>query len=317
MSRLKRFLFVIMFLAGFVFSAISVSHGGTVNVQSPQGGKGYELGKDLTISWDWAGPPANARLLLYKNGQKLGRIINNIPAGIGTYTWKAGLFNGGVAQPGPGYQIKVNILNQPFMGMSGVFVLEKPKPLEIATGGSKSAIKISPGIPLIKPAELEIANIGGIPQKVCPGTTYNMTLTVVNHGETTGRFNICTVGSKGFSCSLGSPAVYEVPEKATRVFNITITPLKEYFEKDIWHGKIFLGKIKTSSTNQTITVQGSSPPDGSQTCNVGVSTSWTDQPGLMAGTLYCDSNMENHLRILEIGKDPLCLKKPLINMHLN
>ncbi len=228
--------------------------------------------------------------MLYKNGQKLGKIETNIPASIGTYTWKAGVYSSGVAPGGPGYQIKVNILNQPFMGMSGVFEL-KHKPLQIATEENQPGIKISPSMPLPELMDLEI-------------------------GEITGRFYLCTVGSKCLSCSSGSPAVHEVPGKATRVFNVTITPLKEYFENDIWHGKFFLGKVRSNPKIANLNVQGSDQPPGSSVCNVGVSTSWTDQPGLIAGTLYCDSNMNNHLRILEIKKDPLCFKPSGIKIEL-
>ena len=45
--------------------------------------------------------------MLFKNGVKVGNIVNSIAPALGTYAWTAGNYVGGTAAAGSGYQVQV------------------------------------------------------------------------------------------------------------------------------------------------------------------------------------------------------------------
>ena len=190
-------------------------------------------------------------------------------------------------------------------------------------GESKPQIKAGAlkGLLKKKPAELEIKSIAGLPSQVCPEKSYSLSVTVMNHGDWPARFHLCSVGSLTGDCAAGQAPVHEIGGKSTRTLSMSLTPFAPFIENGKWHGKVFLGKVKTPSVDTQISIQGEgSPPADASDCNVGVSTSWTEAPGLRAGTLFCDKNMDNHLVKLDIDSSSvLCgkvLKKKTIPQRL-
>ena len=154
-------------------------------------------------------------------------------------------------------------------------------------------------------AELEIRKVMGLPPRICAGKTYPISILVVNNGEGDATFNTCTVGSTSLNCA-GAP-VYNIKAKETKVIHLNIKPQKAFFSDGKWHGKLFLGKVKGASDVSTIIQAGSSPSAASD-CSFTVNTSWTSNPGMAVGALFCDSNMRNHLIKLEIKGSTECNK---------
>lgn len=178
-------------------------------------------------------------------------------------------------------------------------------------GESKPQIKAGAlkGLLKKKLAELEIKSIAGLPSHVCPDKTYNLSVTIVNHGDWPARFHLCSVGSIAGGCAIGQGPVHEIKGKSTMTLSMSLEPAAPFIESGKWHGKVFLGKVQSESADTMISVQGQgSPPAGSSDCNVGVSTSWTDAPGMSAGALFCDKNMDNHLVKLEVNTSPILCK---------
>ena len=184
-----------------------------------------------------------------------------------------------------------------------------------------------------KPAELEL-KIVKKPAQVCPNKIYNVQVRVINHGSLPARYHLCRVGTYPQGCE-GN--VREIKGNSTANFFMKLKPDPSYFEGGKWHGKLFLGKVKARSQNEGIkslggnnqsnqssesqgeqiadpelyegSSQSTEPPD----CNVGVSTSWKQGGfGMAVGSLFCDSNMNNHLVKLEINSNStLCNPKKI------
>mgnify|MGYP001611442097 CR=1 FL=1 len=178
-------------------------------------------------------------------------------------------------------------------------------------GESNSQLKAGAlkGLLTKKPAELEIKSIAGLPAQVCPEKSYSLSVTVMNHGDWPARFHLCSVGSLTGDCAAGQAPSHEIKGKSSKTLPMTLKPAAPFVENGKWHGKVFLGKVKTPSTDTKISIQGEGdPPAGASDCNVGVSTSWTEAPGLSAGTLFCDKNMDNHLVKIEVNSNPVLCK---------
>jgi len=88
-------------------------------VTSPKGGEKWVSESLHNITWTFNGIPGSTKvkLLLFKNGAKIGTIAENVPigsGGTGTYeNWHAGAYIGGSAA-GDGYQIHIRDMNNQF-----------------------------------------------------------------------------------------------------------------------------------------------------------------------------------------------------------
>jgi uncharacterized repeat protein (TIGR03803 family) len=78
-----------------------------LNLTSPNGGESWPLGGTRVISWTDGGYTGNLKLVLFKNGIKLGNVVVDIPAGSSPYTWTVGSYMGGTAEKGEGYSVRV------------------------------------------------------------------------------------------------------------------------------------------------------------------------------------------------------------------
>jgi len=98
----------------------------------PQGGEKWLSGSQHNITWTFSNIPGSTlvKLLLFRNGAKVGTIAENIPIGsngAGTYVWPAGSYVGGAADAGDGYQVCIwDVNNQfPFAMSPGTFSITK------------------------------------------------------------------------------------------------------------------------------------------------------------------------------------------------
>lgn len=207
------------------------------------------------------------------------------------------------------------------------------KPQLMTKGGKKSLS--------LKFPELAIKGVSGLPAQICPNQSYRVKVTVVNQGALPAEFHLCGVGSQTNQCDAGQPKIHKIDGKMTKTLSMFLNPSRQYIEDGKWHGKIFLGKVRSqsletgvtegaggsqstgSSGNQTpadkiadlLDQGGDNPSPAPSACNVVVSTSWKPGGvGLSAGSLFCDNNMDNHLLALEIDSsaafcNPIQIKK--------
>jgi len=119
-------LFFLLSLPGMVFCQ-------QFAVTSPQGGEKWFSGSQHNITWTFSGIPGSTKvkLLLFRNGAKVGTIADNVPVGTngaGTYAnWHAGAYVGGTAAADDGYQVHIRDMNNQFpLAMSpGTFSITK------------------------------------------------------------------------------------------------------------------------------------------------------------------------------------------------
>ena len=109
MKRLLCVLSVYLVIGGVAFAQ-------SVKVTSPNGGESWKLGTTQNITWTFQDVPGNAKLklILLKDGAKLGDIADNVnlgTAGAGSFPWPVGTYLGGTAPEGGGYKVRVRAMN--------------------------------------------------------------------------------------------------------------------------------------------------------------------------------------------------------------
>ncbi len=78
-----------------------------VKVNAPNGGESWQIGTTQNITWLTKIISNDLRIVLFKDGVKVGNIVDSIDYALGTYSWTAGNYIGGTAAAGTGYQIQV------------------------------------------------------------------------------------------------------------------------------------------------------------------------------------------------------------------
>jgi len=84
-----------------------------VRLNAPNGGQSWALGSTQTVSWTAHGLTGELKLVLWKDGVLVGRIVNGLAAASGSYSWTVGENINGTAAPGTGYTIRVRLIGQP------------------------------------------------------------------------------------------------------------------------------------------------------------------------------------------------------------
>jgi hypothetical protein len=102
----------LLFITGLVVAQ-------TIKNVTPSGGN-IMTNSPVTIRWLALGTTNKFKVILLRNGVKVGVIQDDVSAGNGTRSipWPAGQHIGGKASLGPGYRIKVKEKNKPTAGMS-------------------------------------------------------------------------------------------------------------------------------------------------------------------------------------------------------
>jgi hypothetical protein len=78
-----------------------------LSVKMPNGGESWQIGTTQNITWVAKSISGNLRIVLFKDGLKVGNIANNIDPLLGTYSWSVGQHDSGTATAGTGYQVQV------------------------------------------------------------------------------------------------------------------------------------------------------------------------------------------------------------------
>jgi hypothetical protein len=91
---------------------------------SPNGGEVWNINSTGYITWDAPPTTGNLKILLCKDGAKVGVIAHNVEASSGSYLWKIGMHSGGIAPAGSGYQVVIKERGTPTHDISdGSFTL--------------------------------------------------------------------------------------------------------------------------------------------------------------------------------------------------
>jgi subtilisin family serine protease len=145
-----------------------------VTLTSPNGGEIWKSGATMPVTWSSAGVGGNGKLVLFKNGVKVGNIVTDIPVSGGTYNWTVGNYIGGTAAVGTGHSIRV-------ITMDGVYKDDSDAPFTIA------------GLTLTSPNGGESWTLGGtraVTWISAGGVTGNLKLVLFRNGVKVG--NIAT-----------------------------------------------------------------------------------------------------------------------------
>jgi hypothetical protein len=78
-----------------------------ISVKAPNGGESWQISATQNITWVAKSISGQLRIVLFKNGVKVGNIVNSIDPALGTYAWTVGNYVGGTATAGTGYQVQV------------------------------------------------------------------------------------------------------------------------------------------------------------------------------------------------------------------
>jgi len=84
----------------------------TLTLITPNGGE-LCLGNRFNITWTATGFPAgtNVKLVLFKDGAKVGIIAQDLDAGSSPYSWTVGRHDGGTAAVGRGYKVRLRTMD--------------------------------------------------------------------------------------------------------------------------------------------------------------------------------------------------------------
>jgi hypothetical protein len=78
-----------------------------ISVKAPNGGESWQIGSTQNIIWVAKSISGQLRIVLFKNGVKVGKIVNSINPALNTYFWSVGNYVGGTAAAGSGYSIQI------------------------------------------------------------------------------------------------------------------------------------------------------------------------------------------------------------------
>jgi hypothetical protein len=98
-----------------------------ISVKAPNGGESWKIGTTQNITWVSQYMTGNLRIVLFKNGVKVGNIVDSIDPALRTYSWSVGQCVGGTAAAGSGYSLQIREIGTDAGDRSdGVFTLTVP-----------------------------------------------------------------------------------------------------------------------------------------------------------------------------------------------
>ena len=153
--------------------------GQTFTSITPKGGN-LVLGASYSVQWTYSGIPDGTlvKLVLFKDGAKVGSIVQNIPIGggsAGARVWTVGNYEGGTAFAGTGYRIRIR-------DMDGKYPYLDSDPTFSITGAQQAVVRsgMSDRSPvLLKFPKLEVTGIDLVPY---PDGTVNVVFAYKNTG---------------------------------------------------------------------------------------------------------------------------------------
>jgi PKD repeat protein len=105
-------------VADFSDASFTISNDPTITVTSPNGGETWPPGLTRYITWNYSNLTYGLIISLWKDGIKQGIIANNLDYISGSYAWNVGNYDGGPAEPGPGYTIRIKEIGNPVSDFS-------------------------------------------------------------------------------------------------------------------------------------------------------------------------------------------------------
>lgn len=78
-----------------------------ITITSPNGEETWALNEKKNITWNTRGVSGGVKITLWKDGDKLGTIADDIPSSPGSYQWTVGQYGGGPASVGSGYRVRI------------------------------------------------------------------------------------------------------------------------------------------------------------------------------------------------------------------
>lgn len=79
----------------------------SVAITSPNGGESWKRGKEKSITWEARGISGNVIITLWKDGERVGTIAEEVPSSPGVYRWTVGQHRDGTVEAGTGYTVRV------------------------------------------------------------------------------------------------------------------------------------------------------------------------------------------------------------------
>ena len=153
--------------------------GQTFTSITPKGGS-LVLGASYSVQWTYSGIPNGTlvKLVLFKDGAKLGSIVQNIPIGggsAGARVWTVGNYEGGTALAGTGYRIRIRDMDgkYPYLDSDPPFAITGAQQVVVRSGMSDR-----PPV-LLKFPKLEVTGIDLVPY---PDGTVNVVFAYKNTG---------------------------------------------------------------------------------------------------------------------------------------
>jgi hypothetical protein len=98
-----------------------------ISVKTPNGGEVWQIGTVQAITWVNKEIGNSLRIVLFRNGVKVGNIVNSLSPTLSSYSWTVGSYVGGTAPAGGGYQVQVREIGTDAGDRSdGTFTLTGP-----------------------------------------------------------------------------------------------------------------------------------------------------------------------------------------------
>jgi hypothetical protein len=100
-------------ISGYSIGVSATTVSPEITIISPNGGESWQIGSIKTIRWNAIETYGTVKIVLWKDGQQVGRIVNNLDPNSGSYNWVVGENINGTASPGSGYRIRVRETGTP------------------------------------------------------------------------------------------------------------------------------------------------------------------------------------------------------------
>ena len=162
-KRVARIFLLILIVSPF-FLTTQMAYPQSFRIISPNGGQDWKINDNHYITWQSIGLSANTkvRLELFKGERKIGIIASNLtigPAGTAGWNWRVGQYQGGAAQPGSAYKIRIVTMDGRYPDQSdGVFrisrdIQSQQLPSQALQAKPKPSVVVKPTIqdPQVKP----------------------------------------------------------------------------------------------------------------------------------------------------------------------
>lgn len=84
------------FFLSFIVVLLCEAFGQQITLTVPNGGEDWPAGSLRYVTWTSSGIPAGTlvKLVLFKDGVKIGNIVQNVSIVAGAYNWKVGEYEG-------------------------------------------------------------------------------------------------------------------------------------------------------------------------------------------------------------------------------